>query len=121
MPSTNTCQTIWNGAPVIVTARLVPRFAWQTASIDVSVGGHVILRTDGVFKLIGKHVETFELDGTKYSAEISWGNAALQSFPINLSVDGVSIIESRVPLSNWWLALWPWVIFIGWCVWRFAL
>ena len=103
-----------------ITARLVPRYAWQSASIDVAVSGRVVLRTGGVMKLVGKHTETFESDGTEHSAEVTWGKATLRSFPFSLSIDGVAVLESRVPIANWWLALWPWALFIGFIAWRFS-
>lgn len=53
-----------------ITARLVPRYVWQSASIDVVVGGRVVLRTGEVLKLVGKHAETFASDGIKHRVEV---------------------------------------------------
>ena len=36
-------KTQWNGSAVEVTAHLVPRFLWSTASIDVFLDGRCIL------------------------------------------------------------------------------
>jgi hypothetical protein len=44
----------WNGSRVGIAARLVPRFAWQTASIELAIGDQVVLRTGGVFKVVGE-------------------------------------------------------------------
>lgn len=103
-----------------ITAKLVPRYAWQSASIDVAVNRRFVLKTGGVFKLVGKHAETFAFDGIEHSVEVTWGKAALRSFPFSLSIDGLPVLESRVPISNWWLALWPWALIVAFVVWRFS-
>lgn len=103
-----------------ITARLVPRYAWQSASIDVVVGDRIALRTGGVLKLVGKHAVTFASEGIEHRVEVTWGKAALRSIPFNLSIDGYPVVESRVPIANWWFALWPWALFIGFIAWRFS-
>jgi hypothetical protein len=120
MASSTTSETNWHGTPVSITARLVPRYAWQSASIDVAIRGRVVLRSGGVFKLVGKHAETFASDGIEHRVEVTWGKAALRSFPFSLSIDGMAVVESRVPIANWWLALWPWALFVGYIAWRFS-
>ena len=50
----------WNGLRVAVSARLVPRFAWQTASIDLVIGEQLVMRTGGVFKFVGQVVGSFD-------------------------------------------------------------
>jgi hypothetical protein len=115
----SSCETNWRGLPVSIAAKLVPRYAWQSASIDVAVDGRFVLKTGGVLKLVGKHTETFASDGIEHSVEVTWGNAALRSFPFSLSIDGVPVLESRVPISNWWLVLWPWALFVAFVAWRF--
>jgi len=118
MASSTSCEANWRGTPVSITARLVPRYVWQSTSIDVAVDGRVVLRTGGVFKFVGKHAETFESDGIEHIVEVSWGKAVLRSFPFSLSIDGMVVVESRVPVANWWLALWPWALFVGFIAWR---
>ena len=103
-----------------ITAKLVPRFVWQSASIDVAVNGRFVLKTGGVFKLVGKHTETFAFDGIEHNVEVTWGSAALRSFPFSLSIDGMLVLKSRVHISNWWLALWPWVLFVAFIAWPFS-
>jgi hypothetical protein len=120
MTTSSSCETNWRGTPVSITAKLVPRCVWQSASIDVAVNGRVVLKTGGVFKLVGKHAETFTFDGIGHSVEVTWGKAALRSFPFSLSIDGMPVMESRVPISNWWLALWPWALFVAFFVWRLS-
>ena len=44
-------MTSWKGVPVQVTSRIIGRYAWTTATIDVSINGNTVLRTDGVAKL----------------------------------------------------------------------
>ena len=48
----------WQGSPIRVEARLIPRFLWTTASIDVFVGQQCVLRTGGQMKATGSHSET---------------------------------------------------------------
>ena len=106
---------------MLITARLVPRYAWHSASIDVAVSDRIVLRTGGVLKLVGTHVEMFAIDGVEHGVEVTWGKASLRSFPFSLNIDGLPVVASRVPIANWWLALWPWALFVGFVAWRFAL
>jgi len=112
-------QTFWNSKKVSVTARLIPRYAWTTASIDVFIEDQAIVKTGGVFKFIGKQVECFQSNGIEHSVEVSWGKGSLRSFPVSLKIDGTTIVESAVPIQNWWLVLWPWAavgVFVAWKV-----
>ena len=113
------------GKPVSITARLVPRFAWQTASIDIAVSDRNVLRTGGVRTIVGKHTETFASDGIEHCVEVKWSKGSLRSFPFSLCIDGLPVVESRVPIANWWLSLWPWALFwallVGFNARRFAL
>jgi hypothetical protein len=120
MISSSACLATWNGASVSITAQLVPRYAWNTASIDVAVDGHTILRTGGVLKSAGTHAEGFTRGGTAHAAELTWGIGALRSFPFSLRIDGAPVVESRVPIQNWWLALWPWAAFACFLAWRYV-
>jgi hypothetical protein len=108
----------WKGEQVTITARLVPRYAFMTASIDVSLGGKPILKTDGVLKLVGGQVANFERNGRAHSVEASWGKAALKYFPVKVIVDGQLLVEAPVKISNWWLVYWPWLILLGVLAWR---
>ena len=100
----------WNGLPVAVSARLVPRFAWQTASIDLVIGEQVVMRTGGVFKFVGQVVGSFEARGSSHQATLEWGRGTLRSFPYRLAVDGVPLRRGRVNVDNWWVGLWPWLL-----------
>jgi len=100
----------WNGSRLAVTAKLVPRYLWQTASIDVFLDEQCILRTGGQFKFVGSHASEFEYRGTTHSAVLKGGFASLRSFPFRLTLDGQAVLESRVHMSNWPIALWPWVV-----------
>jgi|SRR6266480_4945490 len=106
-------QGEWKGQPVFVTATLIPRFLWQTASIDVYVNSECILRTGGRFKFIGSHTSQFNQSGTSHEAELRWGLASLRSFPFQLSIDGERVLKSRVYTTNWPLAQWPWAIVLA--------
>jgi hypothetical protein len=117
MTPLDNCVASWNDRVIAVTAHLVPRYAWTSATIDVEVGNDTVLGTGGVLKVSGKHVETFELLGTAHTVQITWDKAALRSLPFSLHIDGAIILGSRVPVANWWLGLWPWAIFLAFLVW----
>ncbi|HKW28985.1 MAG TPA: hypothetical protein VJT54_06600 [Verrucomicrobiae bacterium] len=96
----------WQGSPVEVKARLVPRYLWNTASVDVFVGGQRILRTGGQFKFTGSYSATFTHAGSTHQAELSWGLCGLSfSFPYRLRIDGAPVADSRVRIRNWPMAL----------------
>ena len=106
-PSTN-----WSGVPIRVSAIAVPRYAWLTTSIDVTVHGRRVLRTGGVMKLVGAHSETIELAGARRRMDLSWGAFKRGSFPFSLAIDGVVVLESRVAARYWWLAYWPYAALV---------
>lgn len=96
----------WQGSPVDVQARLVPRYLWNTASVDVFLDGQRILRTGGQFKFTGSFSTTFTHAGSTHKAELSWGLCGLSfSFPYRLRIDGVPVADSRVRIRNWPVAL----------------
>lgn len=105
-PTSDRCQT-WKGASVQVTSRIIARYLWTTASINVSVTGKTVLRSGGVMRITGDTVATFEYEGVSHRVALSWGKASLRSFPFQLEIDGDLIADSRVLISNWWLAYWP--------------
>jgi hypothetical protein len=107
----------WNGKVIVATAYLVPRFAWMTASIDITIDERVVLRTGGVLKFKGDVPTTFELNGVLHSLKISWGKAKPKSFPIILSIDDREVMRGDVPISNWWLNYWPWLVIVFVCIW----
>ena len=102
--------TTWSGVPVTVTARVVPRYAWQTTSIDVAVNGRTVLQTGGVLKVVGVHTESVEVAGAQHRIELSWEKFADGAFPFSLRIDGAVVLESRVRPTNAWVALWPYVL-----------
>jgi hypothetical protein len=95
----------WKDSTVDVQARLVPRFLWNTASIDVFLDKQCILRTGGQLKVTGSHSATFTHSGSTHTAELSWGYGLLFSFPYKLRIDGTPVSESRVRVQNWPLGL----------------
>jgi hypothetical protein len=112
------CRVSWRGAQVEVTARAVPRYAFQSASIDVSIGGRPVLRTGGVLKVVGEHAETFEQEGEQHSIQLRWGRGRFKrGLPFWLTIDDATILEGDVPVQNWWLSLWPYGVILG--VWFF--
>lgn len=113
-------QATWNDLPVSVSARLVPRFAWQTASIDLVIGDQVVMRTGGAFKFVGQVASSFEARGTRHVAKLEWARGTLRSFPYQLAVDGIALRTGRVSIENRWIGLWPWLA-VGGIVLRDAL
>jgi hypothetical protein len=100
----------WKDSTVDVQARLIPRFLWSTASIDVFLDGQCILRTGGQLKFTGSHSTTFSHSDSTHTAELSWGTTiSLMSFPYQLRVDGVPVASSRVYIRNWPLGLTVWI------------
>jgi hypothetical protein len=91
----------WNGIPIKVEVRLIPRLLWTTASIDVYIGGECILPSGGQLKATGSCRGTFVQSGETHQVELSWGVGVLGSFPFILRIDGVTISESRVRVENW--------------------
>jgi hypothetical protein len=100
----------WKDSTVDVQARLIPRFLWSTASIDVFLDGQCILRTGGQLKFTGSHSTTFTHSGSTHTAELSWAaTISLLSFPYQLRLDGVPVTASRVYIRNWPLGLTVWI------------
>jgi len=96
----------WQGSPVDVQARLVPRYLWNTASVEIFLDGQRILRTGGQFKFTGSYSTTFTHAGGTHKAELSWGLCGLSfSFPYRLRIDGAPVADSRVRIRNWPVAL----------------
>jgi hypothetical protein len=99
-------STTWQGSDVRVRARLVPRFLWTTASIEVFLDQECILRTGGQMKFTGAHSAEFVHSGAKHTAELSWGSSGFSfSFPYQLRIDGAAIQASRVRIRNWPIGL----------------
>jgi hypothetical protein len=95
----------WQRGRVDVQARLIPRFMWITASIDVFLDEQCILRTGGQMKCTGSYSTTFTHSGSTHTAELSWGYGFLFSFPYKLRIDGTTVSEARVRVQNWPLGL----------------
>jgi hypothetical protein len=108
----------WEDIPLVLSARVVPRWAFLTASIVVTLGGRSILETGGVFKVVGSKVQVFEHQGERHQARLSWGMLRLRSFPVTLTIDELPITETSVQMSNWWLAYWPWLVLLGVIAWN---
>jgi hypothetical protein len=90
----------WNGRTVEVTARLIPRYLWSTASIDVFLDGECILQTGGQMRIIGLSEAEFHHDGALHAVKLSWGQAHRLSFPYQLWIDGAKVLVSDVPVAN---------------------
>jgi hypothetical protein len=95
----------WHGSAITVQARLIPRYLWTTASIDVFLDGQCILRTGGQMKFIGSQSATFTHAAASHTATLSWDTGILRYFPYKLRIDEVAISEANVPIENWPAAL----------------
>ncbi|HVU09064.1 MAG TPA: hypothetical protein VHG89_11020 [Verrucomicrobiae bacterium] len=98
----------WQENPIDVQARLVPKFLWTTASIDVFLNGQCILRTGGQMKFAGSCSNAFNHSGVEHKVQLSWGFGGLRSFPYKLQIDGNLISNSRVRVRNWLFGLAIW-------------
>jgi hypothetical protein len=98
-------KLLWEGSTVEVRARIVPRFLWTTASIDVYLDGRCILKTGGQMKAVGSTLAEFYHGGAAHTAALSWGQARMShslslTFPYQLFFDGAKIIVSDVSVEN---------------------
>jgi hypothetical protein len=94
----------WRGSAIRVNAHLIPRFLWQTASIDVFVDEQCVLRTGGKLKLVRTVSSPFEHLGSSHVAKLKWGFAGIRSFPYKLMIDQTEVTESRVHIQNWYIS-----------------
>jgi hypothetical protein len=91
----------WRDKTIRVQARLVPRFLWTTASIEVFLEDQRIVRTGGQFKMTGSHSSTFAEGGLEHQAVLSWGQVRRHRFPYQFQIDGVIIDDAHVVVENW--------------------
>jgi len=110
----------WRGQSIEVTARLIPKFLWTTASIDLFVNSTCVLRTGGKMKVIGSSSARFEDSGTAHDVELRWGWPRPRWFPIKVLIDGDIVADSRAFVENWPLAQWPTVAVLAALVWIFS-
>lgn len=92
---------------IAITARTLPRHAWMTAAIDVSVAGNHILTTGALTSIIGSSKQTFIYEGKSHDAVLKWGSRSFSSISYTLEIDGFIVETSRVHVSNWWARYWP--------------
>jgi hypothetical protein len=102
----------WHGSEVEVKARIVPRYGWTTASIDVFLDGKCILRTGGQMEVTGSSSAVFDHDGSRHFAELSWGMARGLEFPYVLRINDAKVALSEVPVENPGLRVIPALIVI---------
>jgi hypothetical protein len=91
----------WQDGTIEVRARLVPRYLWSTASIEVLLDGRCILQTGGRMKFTGTEVATFTHAGSEHTARLLWGAGFLRSFPYKLRIDDAPVSEARAHIRNW--------------------
>lgn len=110
----------WSGTTFEISARSVPRYLWQTVSIDVLLDGEDVLKTGGVLKVVGDHGARYSHQGTEHLASLTWGRASLRFFPVRLTVNGATVFDDRVPIQGWWKGLWPWALVAAALAWGLA-
>jgi hypothetical protein len=110
----------WHGRAVEVTARLISRYLWTTASIDVFVDSQCVLQTGGQMKITGSSSAQFYDSGATHDIELHWDRGGVGFFPITVIIDGQVVAQSRVHVDNWPLALWPFVLVaaVAWTLFR---
>ena len=109
------------GKNIEVAARLIPKFLWLTASVDVFVNSACVLQTGGKMKMTGSSSARFDDSGGAHDVELKWGWARLRWFPIKILIDGEMVAQSRAFVENWPLAHWPTavvVVALAWLFWR---
>jgi hypothetical protein len=114
----------WHGSTIEVKARLVPRYLFSTASIDVFLDGQCILRTGGQMKATGSSWSEFEHGGSTHVVELSWDRVAGVTFPYTLRINDAEIAWSDVSVENPVLfaipvliLYLPWLIGIALAIW----
>jgi hypothetical protein len=109
----------WRGRSVEVTARLIPRYLWTTASIDVYIDSECVLRTGGQMKSVGTATDEFYASGSIHTVELTWGRPGIGSFPVTIAIDDEFVADSRVCVENWPIGLWPFITLpiAAWAFW----
>jgi hypothetical protein len=101
----------WRDKPIRVQARLVPRYMWTTASIEVFWDDHRLVCTGGQFKMTGSQSAAFKEGGSEHHAVLSWGRVRRHRFPYQLQIDGATADDAEVEIENWPMGYIP-VLFI---------
>jgi|ERR1035437_3613973 hypothetical protein len=100
----------WRDKTVRVKARLIPRYLWLTASVDVYLDDECILRSGGKFKIMGSYSAPFNCDGSTHRVDLRCGLARIRHFPYLLQIDGTAVDDSQVYVQNWPMAYVIWSI-----------
>jgi hypothetical protein len=106
----------WQDKVVRVRARLVPRFLWTTASIDIFLGEKCILRTGGQLKMTGSHSSTFADGNSEHQAVLTWGRVHQHRFPYQLQIDGINLDNAHVGVENWRMGYIPSILLIAFLI-----
>lgn len=105
------------GRAITVAARLVPKFLWFTAAIEVFVDGQRLLSSGGRLALSGTEAAFFNgIDGSPHDLQLSWnaltgysGYSRYSRYGLvpqlhyTLVVDGSARARGEVGAQNWWM------------------
>lgn len=100
----------WGDKKVRVQAKLIPRYLWSTASIDVYLEDECILRTGGQLKFIGTCTAPFTCENSSHRVVLKYGLARIRFIPFQLEMDGTVIAASRAYIQNWMLGYVTWLV-----------
>ncbi len=104
----------WQNRRLEIKARLIPKFLWTTASIDVYLDDSCILKTGGQLATRGKQVSEFEFNNQDHLAELSWTPPSGGIFyPYQLVIDQQLVDNSDVYIRNWPMGLFGVAIICG--------
>jgi hypothetical protein len=104
----------WEHSILSVKARLIPKYVWTTASIDVVIDGRCVLETGGQLRTRGEKRREFTHNNATHVAILSWTPPRSGLFyPYELSLDDQIIDKSEVYIGNWPLGIVGVILIVG--------
>lgn len=98
----------WRDETLGLTAHVMARRLFMTASIDVLLHDRVVLATGGQPRATGTARARFEHLGDWHDIELDWDRVRGDGFPVAVRIDGELVGEAVVPLRDKWkIALIP--------------
>ena len=113
--ATKKAETLsWQNGKLDVRARMIPKYLWTTASIDVYLDDLCILKTGGQLTTRGMKTSDFQYNGLSHVAELSWTPPRNGLFyPFRLEIDQQVIDSAEVYIRNWPMAIVGALIIVG--------